>query len=121
MTLDSMGELPKHLKIETEMHKLEHHLAEVRLNHPRSRFKLIRALLNAHIGRCRLMMLSKFMLSLCEMTKPLIVTELIIYIADMHVDGESRDTSWAYKTGLTYVGLELVSNLLWENLLFMIT
>ena len=116
-----MGELPSHLKIETEMHQLEHSLLQVRKNHPKSRFKLIRAILNAHIARCRLFMLSKFMLSLCEMTKPLIMTELIIYIADMQFDGETRDTYWAYKRGLTYVGVELVTNLLWENLLFMIT
>jgi len=69
------------------MEKLEYSLDQVKLNHPNSRFKLIRAILNAHEPRCKLFMLSKFMLSLCEITKPLIMTELIIYIADMSVDG----------------------------------
>ena len=55
------------------------------------------------------------------MTKPLIVTELILYIADMHQDGHSRSYAWAYQVGFTYLVVEIVSNLIWENLLFMIT
>jgi len=55
------------------------------------------------------------------MTKPLIVAQLILYIADMHEDGESRTCFWAYRTGFTYIAVELVTNLIWENLLFVIT
>ena len=49
------------------------------------------------------------------------MTELIIYIAGMKFEDEDRDIYWAYKRGLTYVIVELVTNLLWENLLFIIT
>jgi len=121
INLKAMGELPEHLKVETEMHKLEICLHDVMREHPESRFKILRAILKSHHVRYSLFILAKFLLALVEMTKPMIVTEFILFIANVQVDGVARDYSWAYKVGLTYLVVELVAALLWENLLFMIT
>ena len=66
-------------------------------------------------------MMSKFLLSFCEMVKPLIVTQLILYIANMHDDGQCRTHLWAYQCGFTFLVVEILTNLIWENLLFSIT